>query len=617
MADIRISQLPSVSSISNSDIVPVVASNNTSQITLANIATSMPTVTSASHADYADTAGTAGSVPLVAGPGITINGLEITASLRSVNGTFPTNGNVSVSLTGVLTGTSASLVVSSSGTITGSLTNGTIWVIANDPTPANNGDVYVFVSGTVGQWYPVAPLDTAAADARYIKLDGANTPLTGNLNIGGYNLTNIGRAVGGSFSGSFSGSFRGDGSQLTGIGINSAISATGSTLFSSASGIVAGPNFNKNDSIFLGIMAGRNAALASSSVFLGPYAGYNGNGAYESIFIGLNSGYLCGSSNNSIFMGSSAGNGASSADNSNFLGSGAGYSAVYAKYSTFIGNNAGSGSTNASSSNFIGPLAGNTATDAHNSNFLGNQAGSGATNSSYSNFLGTDAGNGAAGASYSNFLGTNAGKGSGAGVSNSNFIGTSAGFQTSTAAGSNFLGSNAGSQATNAYDSNFLGSFAGSEATNAWESNFLGYRAGEMAANASYSTLIGYQVGRSNGIIGISSNNIIIGTNITLPNGRKDSINLGGIIFATGSYSDTNPSYPFSGSMTNAKVGINQSLPQYTLDVSGSVGLSDVLVLPPQNPLPSGKPTGSFAVSGSGANCKPYFYNGTTWTALF
>ena len=49
----------------------------------------------------------------------------------------------------------------------------------------------------------------------------------------------------------------------------------------------------------------------------------------------------------------------------------------------------------------------------------------------------------------------------------------------------------------------------------------------------------------------------------------------------------------------------------------GVLSLSDLLVLPPQDPLPTDVPTGSFAVSGSGANCKPYFYNGSTWTPLF
>ena len=63
--------------------------------------------------------------------------------------------------------------------------------------------------------------------------------------------------------------------------------------------------------------------------------------------------------------------------------------------------------------------------------------------------------------------------------------------------------------------------------------------------------------------------------------------------------------------------GVNMTTPTETWDVSGSIKASDILVINPQSPLPSGRPTGSFAVSGSGVNCKPYFYNGSTWTALF
>jgi hypothetical protein len=50
---------------------------------------------------------------------------------------------------------------------------------------------------------------------------------------------------------------------------------------------------------------------------------------------------------------------------------------------------------------------------------------------------------------------------------------------------------------------------------------------------------------------------------------------------------------------------------------SGSVTINNVLILPIISSLPTGYPTGSIAVSGSNANCKPYFYNGSTWTALF
>jgi hypothetical protein len=63
--------------------------------------------------------------------------------------------------------------------------------------------------------------------------------------------------------------------------------------------------------------------------------------------------------------------------------------------------------------------------------------------------------------------------------------------------------------------------------------------------------------------------------------------------------------------------GVNLATPTETWDVNGSIRASDILVITPQSPLPSSRPTGSFAVSGSGVDCKPYFYNGSTWTALF
>jgi hypothetical protein len=60
-------------------------------------------------------------------------------------------------------------------------------------------------------------------------------------------------------------------------------------------------------------------------------------------------------------------------------------------------------------------------------------------------------------------------------------------------------------------------------------------------------------------------------------------------------------------------VGIGISTPTTSLHISGA---SAVLTLAPQSPLPSGVPTGSFAVSSS-VPPKPYFYDGTTWNALY
>jgi hypothetical protein len=67
-------------------------------------------------------------------------------------------------------------------------------------------------------------------------------------------------------------------------------------------------------------------------------------------------------------------------------------------------------------------------------------------------------------------------------------------------------------------------------------------------------------------------------------------------IYNTGSYSQ-------SGSLFN----VNSP----TINLTGSVAIQNVLTLEPITPLPSGKPTGSLAVSGSSL----YFYNGT-WTLI-
>lgn len=53
-----------------------------------------------------------------------------------------------------------------------------------------------------------------------------------------------------------------------------------------------------------------------------------------------------------------------------------------------------------------------------------------------------------------------------------------------------------------------------------------------------------------------------------------------------------------------------------SLDISGSATISNVLTLTPQDPLPSGVPTGSFAVSAS-IPPVPYFWDGSTWNALY
>ncbi len=126
-----------------------------------------------------------------AGGGLNLNGNTFSSKVLTVNGQEPNGlGNISTALTAVLTGISASLVDSSSGTITGSITNGTVWVISGDSDPAKNGDTYIFKSGSIGQWYQISPLDEVSSDARYVRLVSTSTQtITSSLLISGSNVT--------------------------------------------------------------------------------------------------------------------------------------------------------------------------------------------------------------------------------------------------------------------------------------------------------------------------------------------------------------------------------------------------------------------------------------------
>lgn len=264
------------------------------------------------------------------------------------------------------------------------------------------------------------------------------------------------------------------------------------------------------------------------------------------------------STTNGLFLGYQAGYNAANAYHTNYLGYQAGYQATNAYNSNFIGIYAGQNSTNANESNFIGDSAGNYAINASRSNFIGNAAGTYATNASQSNFIGWQAGDAAA-----------------------------------NAAGSTFIGQSAGYLAVSASSSTFIG-------------NFAGY----YAASASYSTIIGWNAGMTQTYASVGSNNIIIGTAISLPAGYSNGINIGGLIFGSGSNGPAGFSGTPSTSAANGFVGINQPNPAYSLDVSGSIHLSQALLLQPQVPLPTGT-TGSLAASGSHL----YFYNGTSSNA--
>jgi len=166
------------------------------------------------------------------------------------------------------------------------------------------------------------------------------------------------------------------------------------------------------------------------------------------------------------------------------------------------------------------------------------------------------------------------------------FIGSGSGKNATNADASNFIGYLAGNTATNAESSNFIGFAAGIEATNAAYSNFIGQAAGGYATNASYSIFIGYQAGYEDVVPVLGSNNIIIGNNLMLPSGSINSINIGGVLFGTGTNSDM-VSNPLSGSSANGRISIGKTTPNATLDVNGSTIITGSLTITGSSELSS------------------------------
>ena len=67
---------------------------------------------------------------------------------------------------------------------------------------------------------------------------------------------------------------------------------------------------------------------------------------------------------------------------------------------------------------------------------------------------------------------------------------------------------------------------------------------------------------------------------------------------------------------SSGNVGIRTSTPQYTLDVSGSTRINDILILQPRTTTPSTSINGMVIVSGSGADQHIYCYLNNIWKQL-
>lgn len=329
------------------------------------------------------------------------------------------------------------------------------------------------------------------------------------------------------------GSAAGDYSDVVGsIMLGSSTAARSQFYYSEAIGFAAG----YNDGGPLG-----TPVTASQTTIIGYQAATRANNILRSQFIGSTCGLESLNITNTVMMGYLAGNYTKQVSSGIIIGN---ETAAYLKtssFSTFIGHTAGFNSNNVNNSNFIGRLAGQTAFSTDGSNAIGYSALQSAS------------------AQYVNGFGWRSGRGS-------------------TAYSSTFIGSNAGLAAgTYSYSlvsnkisgSIFIGESAGSCVSTASYSTFIGYKAGAQAYYQDLTDEAGFTFVDTGNVLG--SNNIIIGTNITLPAGRRDSINIGGILFGTGSHVnlDTQPSQVAS----NGRIGINAVNPQYTLHVSGTFGV--------------------------------------------
>ncbi len=442
-------------------------------------------------------------------------------------------------------------------------------------TAGQEGQYNTYVGRGAGYFVTTGKANTViGSNAFASNTTGENNTVFGTTSLSG-NITGSYNAVFGARAGGSN-----DGSGNVFLGYEAGFNETGSnTLYISNSNTVtpliygdfSDPAITINgDLTVTGTCTGCGSPIEiinTSSLFSTGLVGTgDGSTVTNAIFLGTNAGYSATTSDGAVILGNNAGYNISRGGNAVIIGANAGYGFAQTGYynnsgtPVFIGSSAGYGATNAYHSVLLGESAGYNATDAVDSNFIGYASGYGATNASASNFIGNSAGTSATSATYSNFFGNQAG------------------YEATNARDSNFFGNQAGYGATNSSYSNFFGSAAGRTATDATRSNFFGDQAGYNANNASYSNIFGYRAGLRSGTDNIGSNNIIIGTNISLPNATANAINIGGVLFGTGTHSSVGGD-PSITSISGGRIGIGVVSPAYTLDVDGSAQVSGDLII--------------------------------------
>jgi len=408
----------------------------------------------------------------------------------------------------------------------------------------------------------------------------------------------------------------------TWLGTSVADMGTASTNNTVFIGIGAGKKgTNANYSNFIGYKAGGDSGLTTGAInaaysnFIGYSAGKDSANAAHSIFIGTDAGLTdtvdntvsgtsiligdytsTGGNKNSIAIGANATN---TASNQFLIGSsytqfnmrGVNYTmpSLQGGAGTVLANDGSGnlswtpggggliGSTSAlGTETWLGTSIADMGTASHaNTVFIGINAGKNATSATHSIFIGLTAGQSATNAAYSTFIGDTAGQ-SATNAAYSTFIGYGAGQSTTIAANSTFIGTTAGQNATVAQNSNFIGANSGQSATNAEDSTFIGFSAGNGATNAANSIFIGDTAGEYDNINNtVSGTSILIGNN-TSTDGYQNSIAIG-----TNAISTATNQFLIDQTYTQFNMrGVNYTMPSLQGGVStvltnnGSGGLS-------------------------------------------
>lgn len=199
------------------------------------------------------------------------------------------------------------------------------------------------------------------------------------------------------------------------------------------------------------------------------------------------------------------------------------------------------------------------ATGSSDTQMIGNQAWYWATNSTASNFIWPGAWASSTDTTLVTYIGTAAGNGS----SNSTY--------------STYIGNNAWLLASGTTDSIYVGRDTWRSATNTTSGIFIGKEAGRWATWSNYSTLIWHQAWKQFTGNNIGTNNIIIGTNVSLPNTTTNSLNIWWAIQATWLYSTTTGN-PSTSPVAGAKVWIWTNTPSEKLHVIWNILSSGTIV---------------------------------------